>query len=395
MITELEKSASEAMGFDLADRVHELESRIARLESDSTYRGSTRPVSKIAKRREDEKILFIVSKIDKGRRIDKEVEDLVEDDAPSSLHPIAVKSVFNDDGTKIDETQIIIRGSGLRSLLKCELSTYLKHEFRSTFEKKEIILSKPFLPLEYNWEQLQAATKDPKSLEKYGRESVDELTHLLKLVDRLSPESTQILSNIRDSKAVMKQYLYSLFKPGTIVVTMPSDNNIQLMKVHHFGAGAIVNDNNTSSVFCDGYDWDGKKLERLRYEFPMPKMESTEQFRVRDLPCYPIEMYEDTDGVNGKEELEKNLIKRGQRFEELCTSKQERGRKYQYVRQFQVEGDLRSGLMPSYHRLSDHPSDVQAFIRRSMNLQSPLPVWSYILNPNLRLRHTGRQRSCD
>lgn len=378
MSTELEKSASEAMGFNLAGRVHELESRIANLESGSTYRGSTRPVSKIAKKREDDKILFMVSKIDKGRRIDKEVEDLVEDDAPNSLHPIVVKSVFNDDGTKIDETQIIIKGSGLRSLLQCVLSTYLKHEFRSTFEKKEIILSKPFIPLEYNWEQLQAATKDPKTLENYGRESVDELTHLLNLVDRLSPESTQILSNIRDSRAVMKQHLYSLFKPGTLVITMPSNDNIQLMKVHHFGAGSTANNNDTSSVFCDGYDWDGKKLERLRYEFPMPKMESTEQFRVRDLPCYPIEMYEDTDGVNGIEELKKNLIKRGQKFEELCISQQEGGREYQYVGQFQVEGDLRSGLTSIYSRLSDLPPDLAAILRsssrRSMNSQSPLAV---------------------
>jgi hypothetical protein len=224
-------------------------------------------------------------------------------------------------------------------------------------------------------------------LEKYGRESVDELTHLLDLVNRLSPESTHILSNIRDSKAVMKQYLYSLFKPGTLVVTMPSNDNIQLMKVHHFGAGSAANNNNTSSVFCDGYDWDGKKLERLRYEFPMPKMESTEQFRVRDLPCYPIEMYEDTEGFNGIEELKKDLIKRGQRFEELCTSQQEGGREYRYVGQVQVEGDLRSGPMPNYSRLSDFPPDFAAILRsssrRSVNLQSPLAVCSYILDPNL------------
>jgi hypothetical protein len=262
MSTELENHAVEAMGFNLAGRVDKLESRIASLESGSTCQGSTRPVSKIAKKREDAKTVFIVSKFDKGRRIDEEVEDLVKDDAPNSLRPIVAKTVFSDDGTKIDETQIIIRGSGLRSLLQCVLSTYLKHEFWSTFEKKEIILSKPFIPLEYNWEQLQAATEDPKILEKYGRESVDELSHLLDLVDRLSPESTQILSNIRDSKAVMKQHLYSLFKPGTLVVTMPSNDNIQLMKVHHFGAGSTANNNNTSSVFCEGYDWDGKKIRK-------------------------------------------------------------------------------------------------------------------------------------
>jgi hypothetical protein len=186
----------------------------------------------------------------------------------------------------------------------------------------------------------------------------------------------------------MKQHLYSLFKPGTLVVTMPSNDNIQLMKVHHFGAGSTANNNNTSSVFCDGYDWDGKKLERLRYEFPMPKMESTEHFRVRDLPCYPIEMYEDTNGVNGIEELKKNLIKRGQKFEELCVSQQKGGREYQYIGQFQVEGDLRSGLTPSYPRLSDLPPDLAAILRyssrRSMNVQSPLAVWSYILDHDLR-----------
>jgi hypothetical protein len=123
-----------------------------------------------------------------------------------------------------------------------------------------------------------------------------------------------------------------------------------------------------------------KKLERLRYEFPMPKMDSTEQFRVRDLPCYPIEMYEDTDGVNGIEKLKKNLIKRGQRFEELCTSQQEGGRKYQYFGQFQVEGDLRSGPMPIYSRTSNLHADFAAILRSSsrrlMTLQSPLAVWS-------------------
>jgi hypothetical protein len=104
MSTKLEKSASEAMGFNLAGRLRELESCIASLKSGSTYQGSIMLVSTIAKKREDDKILFIVNKIDKGRRIDKEVEDLVEDDAPNSLHPIIVKSIYNDDSTKINET---------------------------------------------------------------------------------------------------------------------------------------------------------------------------------------------------------------------------------------------------------------------------------------------------
>ena len=327
---------------------------------------------------------FINSKYDptKSRRVDQNVKmgDFFEDDIPIESNPITVKRVFKENNKNVDKIDIIIEGTGLGKLLRAVMSTYLKHEFKSIFEKPEITLSKPFIPLGYNWEQLQAATTSPEILQEHGKDSVDDLKNLLDLVYRLAPEDIDMWQNVKDSKAILKRYLYCIFRPGDLVVASFRDHHVQLMKVHHIGAGSTANRNDTQSVFCQGYDWNGKSLERVRYEFPMPKMEQDEQFKVRDLPCYPIEMYEDKDGVNKADELKQNLINRGQKFEKLCDRQDNGGRKYTYKGHFQVEGDLRSGLLSNQSsRSTTLHSELTAFLRgssdRDSNLQPNLAVW--------------------
>ena len=96
------------------------------------------------------KVNFINSKYEstRGRRVDQKikVEDFFEDDIPIYSNPITVKRVFKENNKNVDKIDIIIEGIGLRKLLRAVMSTYLKHEFKSTFEKPEISLSKPFMP---------------------------------------------------------------------------------------------------------------------------------------------------------------------------------------------------------------------------------------------------------
>ena len=252
----------------------------------------------------------------------------------------------------------------------------------SWFEKPEITLSKPFMPLGYNWERLQAATTSAKILQEHGNDSVGDLKDLLDLVYRLAPD-IDMWKNVKDSKAILKRYLYCIYRPGSLVVANFRDHHVQLMKVHHIGAGSTANRNDTQSVFCQGYDWNGKSLERVRYEFPMPKMEKDEQFKVTDLPCYPIEMYEDKDGINEADELKQKLVNRGRKFEKLCDRQDDGGRKYTYKGHFQVEGDLRSGLLSNRSSRSiPFHSELTAFLRgssdRDGNLQPNLAVCSSI-----------------
>lgn len=362
----------------LTNKIRELESRCACFKDGSTRNSFTKVEPTIAKKLADTKTRFIDSKFveSKGRRIDIEVEEFIDEDSHETRQPITAKRIFSDDNTRIEKTQIIISSTGLGNLLRDVLDRYLKHEFQSIFDKNEIVLSNPFIPLEHNWELLQNATTEKKVLQKHGRECVSELKELLNLVHRWAPECTQMWSAIRDSKTVMKEHLYSMFKPGNLVVAMHSDNYAQLMKVHHYGAGSTANLSGTSSVFCEGFDWNGRKLERLRYEFSMPEMESTEQFKVRDLPCCPVEFYEDERGANGIEDLKKSLIKRGQRFEEVCIAQHERKRTYNYLGKFQVEGGLRPSTWPSIFSPQDLADPVRSNLKRISTPPAFLTVWS-------------------
>ena len=362
---------------------------MALLEQTKTMKKSNAANPDTTKKSNLAKVNFINSKYDstKGRRVDTtlELEDFFEDDIPSYSNPITVKRVFKENNKNVDKIDIIIEGDGLRKLLQAVMSTYLKHEFKSTFEKPEVTLSKPFLPLGYNWEQLQYAATSAEILQEHDKDSVDDLRNLLDLVYRLAPEDIDMWKNVKDSKTILRRYLYCIYRPGSLVVANFRDHQAQLMKVHHIGAGSTANRNDTQSVFCQGYDWNGKSLERVRYEFPMPKMEQDEQFKVRDLPCYPIEMYEDKDGINKADELKQNLINRGRKFEKLCDRQDDGGRKYTYKGHFQVEGDLRSGLLSnrSSRSIPLHiSSELTAFLRASSdrdgNLQPILAVWSSI-----------------
>ncbi len=117
---------------------------------------STKPEAKLAKGRSNFKTNFIYSRFDskKGRWIDNEVEGFSQEETYDTRHSIIAKRIFSEDNTKLNKRQIIIRSPGLKSLLRDILSLYLKHEFKSIFEKEKIVLTEPFIALNYNWKQL-------------------------------------------------------------------------------------------------------------------------------------------------------------------------------------------------------------------------------------------------
>ncbi|KAL6721020.1 hypothetical protein ACLMJK_000120 [Lecanora helva] len=357
---DLHNSEREREISSLKKSLTDLSSRLAALEMEPNLKNSkTSQIKEKATKPKHRNIAFFEIKYDKrtGKRTEEEVDDLVEDDVSDGPQPIVVRRTFKGDSKTIDRTEVIIKSRRLNELLLDIMSSYLDHEFRQTFAQKTVVMESPFLALIFNWEQLRTATTDVQVLQKHGSEAIQELEDLLGITERLAPDYTQSLKNILQTKTVTKKYLFTLFKPGSLVVTMPHPNCPQLMKIHHFGAGSSMNVHDTSSVFCEGYDWNGTNLEKVRYEFPMPRMEATEQFRVRDLPCYPLALYEDELGDTGGRKLCQSLIARGQKFEKLCLLQSEMGRSYRYNGTFQVEGDLRTGLLSSLPRYRDFDLD--------------------------------------
>ena len=371
----------------LRDSVRALESLFRESGLDPRAQNFPKPEPvKASKSPKEARVCFIENKYDriKGRRVDNEVEDFIDGVISDTHFSITARKIFNNDNMTIDRTEIIIRNQGLLALLREVLSPYLKHEFQALFEKKELLLSNPFIPIVYNWEELQAATTNADLLRKYGSGDVGDLKQVLDLVERIVPDITGSWNNILLSKSVMQKYLFTMFKPGNIVITRPQGDHLQLMKVHHYGAGSTYNPNGTSSVFCEGYDWNGERLERLRYEFPMPKIDHSELIAIRDLPCYPLEMYEDEQGVRSDKALRKRLIERGRKFETLCFSQDKVRSRYQYEGQFQAEGDLRSGLMLTNLEL-EMLETLGTRRSKIAHLRQPAMVWLEIPEPKRAL----------
>ena len=86
---------------------------------------------------------------------------------------------------------------------------------------------------------------------------------------------------------------------------------------------------------CWTYDWNGTFFRRVPIEFAFDEFKATKS--ITSLPCYPLKFHPDnSDGVGGQssgEALKQDLIKRGERYRELCLKK--KGRQL-----FDYEGEL-------------------------------------------------------
>ena len=283
----------------------------------------------------------------------------------TTAHAMTVLRAFKNDG-KYDYSEIFINDDGLTALLLHALG----HEpwFR---HMKSLSFQSLFEPIIHNWSILDdlanndtskpivldlhreletksnasAATsgdqlaplKVPGSLEK----AMADLRLLLDEVCR-TPGLESYFNSAREiqdkTSTVSFEYLWTIFPPGELVVGKPFMNRWQAFTVKYCSESYKRRRNTGEKTWileCWTYDWNGTFFRRVPVMFSFDEFKATKA--ITSLLCYPLKFHPDnSDGVGGQcsgEALKQVLIKRGERYRELCLKR--KGRQI-----FDYEGEL-------------------------------------------------------
>ena len=286
----------------------------------------------------------------------------------TTAHAMTVLRAFKTDG-KYDYSVIIIDDVGLRALLLHALAhhPWLHHlptplSFYSLFEP--IVhnwsllndfacnnASKPAISdlhsqlyhrgnsLASNAGDLLAPLRADGSLEK----ATADLGLLLDEVRR-TPGLESYFNGAREmqekTNTVSFEYLWTIFPPGELIFSSVFMDCPQAFIVKYC---ADLQTRSGSSgkkwtLDCWTYDWNGTTFDRAPVEFSFDEFKGTKS--ITSLPCYPLKFSRESSdaansasGVDLAEPVKQKLIKRGERYRELCLKKKG-------FQLFDYEGDL-------------------------------------------------------
>ena len=199
---------------------------------------------------------------------------------------------------------------------------YLVHTGGSfNWTKDQISLKSGFVEIIVNWSSLKKISKkgstedvagsarieggavERSSAERYSRRTYERIDLVLKYVQEFRPRPIEILE--KTPVEIEFDYLWTLFRPGKLVVTTWSQDSVeypQVFKVSQFG----MKEKGTRSAFLRieawMFDWNGTDIDRTLFYLTVPSFEINSGAAVkpvRSLEVYPVEYYTNDAGQTG------------------------------------------------------------------------------------------------
>ena len=286
----------------------------------------------------------------------------------TTAHAFTVSRTFNREGN-YDYSVIIIDDDGLRALLLYALAhhPWLKHStttlsFASLYE-----------PIVHNWSLLSGIaygeSSNPTLVELHNEiknkntdvagtsssalaplksvgtleKSIVDLRLLLDEVRR-TPGLESYFKTAREmqekTNSVTFEYLWTIFPPGELVFSSAFMDRPQAFIVKYC-LDSYIRERAGGKKWvleCWTYDWNGTNFCRVPVEFSFEDFKGTKS--MTSLTCYPLRFYRGTSddassesGLTVGEAMKQKLIKRGERYRDLCLMKKGR-------QMFDYEGDL-------------------------------------------------------
>lgn len=142
--------------------------------------------------------------------------------------------------------------------------------------------------------------------------------------DQSLPRILDEETSLAGRETVNYEILWTVYKPGDIVISRPFLEEPQAFIVHESMEAATEKDGMTPHwrLVCWSYDWNGKSFHRVPVELRIEFFKGIRH--VRSLPIVPLKYIED--------DVQKQMEERGRRFQEICLRKKG-------LRTFQYSGD--------------------------------------------------------
>jgi hypothetical protein len=230
------------------------------------------------------------------------------------------------DDKKFKYSEVDIEAHGLRGLLRGVIGDSYPGQ---SWLGEVINMIGPFTPIVHNWDELLSVSKDTSRDKddeaKQAREDLGKLLEYVASSSELEAYFKTRESNLR-SETTTYDTMWTLFRPGTFVVAKPYLNLPQVFEIKAPpDPFKEPGEDRTLRVECWCYDWNGKDFIKATFSFAIEKFRGTKE--ISSLFCCPLKYYKDEKGTSDKC-LRESLVKRGERFRELC--KVEKGAKQMF-----------------------------------------------------------------
>ncbi|KAJ9150851.1 ATPase AAA+ type core [Pleurostoma richardsiae] len=265
-------------------------------------------------------IHIVVSKFDHGssQRRDFDSGKLLEPSSQATVqHPVIFRRYMDPENSKrLEYEELVVAFDGLKELL----NETLKHHTERQFNAELVNFRSPFRTFVWQWDQLTQACEpcvtdtDKREL---ARRYLKEVMALISASEGLDSYFKSFASN-HAGGTITFDFLWTVYPPGAKVIARSFMDEVQIFEVQSCNKIRTTSNKFAFLLVIAGFDWDGVDFNRAGYclaiqEFqgPMP---------IRNLPCVPVSYYYSENDPKG-EKLNSDLLKRGRKFVELCTSK--------------------------------------------------------------------------
>ena len=190
-------------------------------------------------------------------------------------------------------------------------SQHLKDILKSTiqdfpgvsFNTKEITVDKPYRVLFHYHKELEAAAERLEA----GSEAAEHLDLLLDFINQEFKETIEETENLLEQGMINYTHLWTIFRPCTTTIYAPVYGQPRAFSLNNYGyscdpPGLVLN---ISYVDFDGEDMGTRNTSRL-----IPAFNGAE--KISELTAFPMDWHP------AKADVEKQLLARGRRWEELA-----------------------------------------------------------------------------
>jgi hypothetical protein len=211
----------------------------------------------------------------------------------------------NEDGTirTREKSLLEIRSKSLLDLMTSVMCNMIDHERATIWRKLPVVVQTTNKLLLHCFEDLDRVSKARENRDQAAQQA---LRQLLDDVQYIESDFVRAQDSLKNEQALRYDDIWFLFKPGSYIVGWPFEESPQIFVVHGYNLRE-----DTFTVVCWAYGWDGNDLVRLYYEFTIRIYQGVKS--VTDLPCYPVELFSDP------EKLREQLIERGKEFWKYCS----------------------------------------------------------------------------
>jgi hypothetical protein len=222
---------------------------------------------------------------------------------PPYIHTTYWSNIQDGSIRNREKTQLEIRSQSLLDLMRSVMCDMIEHERASMWKKLPVVVQTTNKLLLHCFEDLDQVSQ---ANENRDQAAAQNLRQLLNDVQYIESDLVRAQESLKNEQALRYDDVWFLFKPGSYIVGWPFEESPQIFVVHRHNFRE-----DTFTVVCWAYGWDGNDLIRLYYEFAIRRYESVKS--VTNLPCYPVELFPDP----GK--LQEQLIERGREFWKYCS----------------------------------------------------------------------------